>query len=143
MSLPRQSAKLAGVAHDKKHAMCQNAQAAVIGIDIGKNSFHNVGHDKHGATPEVVGPAGGGPAYQPAAVPDPVWRLALARIREAALQQKSAERFMSYIIGSFIFVIGVAMVFFGLSKDWDRPLFFRCGLRNSSLPRFSSRSNIS
>ena len=48
---PRQSAKLARGVHDKGHAMSQNAQAAVtvIGIDIGKNSFHIVGHNKHGA----------------------------------------------------------------------------------------------
>jgi transposase len=26
-----------------------NAAIAVIGIDIGKNSFHIVGHDRHGA----------------------------------------------------------------------------------------------
>ena len=26
-----------------------NSAVAVIGIDIGKNSFHIVGHDKHGA----------------------------------------------------------------------------------------------
>ena len=26
-----------------------NTAIAVIGIDIGKNSFHIVGHDKHGA----------------------------------------------------------------------------------------------
>jgi transposase len=36
---------------DKEHAMSQklNASIAVIGIDIGKNSFHMVGHDHHGA----------------------------------------------------------------------------------------------
>jgi transposase len=47
--LPRQQAKLAG--HQvKEHAMSQklNSAIAVIGIDIGKNSFHIVGHDKSG-----------------------------------------------------------------------------------------------
>jgi len=36
---------------DKEHAMSQklNAAIAVIGIDIGKNSFHLVGHDPRGA----------------------------------------------------------------------------------------------
>jgi hypothetical protein len=35
---------------DKEHAMSQTAQTAVavIGIDIGKNSFHIVGHDELG-----------------------------------------------------------------------------------------------
>src|SRR5918992_2221100 len=43
--------KLARGAKDKEHAMSQklNAAIAVIGIDIGKNSFHAVGHDKRGA----------------------------------------------------------------------------------------------
>src|SRR6188474_1092512 len=38
-------------AKDKEHAMSQtlNAAIAVIGIDIGKNSFHIVGHDERGA----------------------------------------------------------------------------------------------
>jgi transposase len=49
--LPRQQLKLARGAHDNEHAMSQTAQAAVsvIGIDIGKNSFHIVGHDERGA----------------------------------------------------------------------------------------------
>src|SRR6202045_3265859 len=36
---------------DKEHAMSQtlNAAIAVVGIDIGKNSFHVVGHDERGA----------------------------------------------------------------------------------------------
>jgi hypothetical protein len=36
---------------DKEHAMPQklNTAIAVIGIDIGKNSFHVVGHDQGGA----------------------------------------------------------------------------------------------
>src|SRR6266576_1704775 len=44
---PCQYEKLARGAQDKEHAMSQklNAAIAVIGIDIGKNSFHIVGHD--------------------------------------------------------------------------------------------------
>ena len=44
MLLPRQQAKLARGATDKEHAMSQtpNTAIAVIGIDIGKNSFHAV-----------------------------------------------------------------------------------------------------
>jgi hypothetical protein len=40
--LPRQQAKLARGAKDKEHAMSQTPSTAfaVIGIDIGKNSFH-------------------------------------------------------------------------------------------------------
>jgi transposase len=55
--LPRQQAKLARGTKDKEHAMSQtpNTTIAVIGIDIGKNSFHVVGHDARGAT--VMGPA--------------------------------------------------------------------------------------
>jgi transposase len=42
---------LARGTEDKEHAMSQkfNTSIAVIGIDIGKNSFHVVGHDKRGA----------------------------------------------------------------------------------------------
>jgi transposase len=42
---------LARGAHDKEQAMPQTAHTsvAVIGIDIGKNSFHIVGHDERGA----------------------------------------------------------------------------------------------
>jgi transposase len=42
---------LARGAKDKEHAMSQkfNTAIAVIGIDIGKNSFHVVGHDERGA----------------------------------------------------------------------------------------------
>jgi transposase len=50
--LPRhQQAKLARGAKDKEHAMFQtpNTAIAVIGIDIGKNSFHVIGHDARGA----------------------------------------------------------------------------------------------
>ena len=50
-ALPRQQAKLARGAKDKEHAMPHklNSGIAVIGVDIGKNSFHVVGHDKRGA----------------------------------------------------------------------------------------------
>jgi transposase len=49
--LPRQRSKLARGAKDKEHAMSQtfNTAVAVIGIDIGKNSFHIVGLDQRGA----------------------------------------------------------------------------------------------
>jgi transposase len=42
---------LARVSKDKEHAMSQNLNSAVavIGIDIGKNSFHVVGLDDRGA----------------------------------------------------------------------------------------------
>ena len=51
MLLRRQQAKLARRAKDEGHAMSQTANTAiaVIGIDIGKNSFHVVGHDARGA----------------------------------------------------------------------------------------------
>ena len=50
MLRPRQQAKLAGGAKDEEHAMSDklNSAIAVIGIDIGKNSFHVVGHDQRG-----------------------------------------------------------------------------------------------
>jgi transposase len=43
--------KLVRGAKDEEHAMSHklNSGIAVIGIDIGKNSFHVVGHDKGGA----------------------------------------------------------------------------------------------
>jgi transposase len=43
---PCQQNKLARGAKDKEHAMSEkiNPVIAVIGIDIGKNSFHVVGH---------------------------------------------------------------------------------------------------
>jgi transposase len=42
--------KLARGAKDEEHAMSQMLNAvAVVGIDIGKNSFHVVGHDERGA----------------------------------------------------------------------------------------------
>jgi transposase len=49
--LPRQRSKLARGAKDKEHAMFQtlNTTIAVVDIDIGKNSFHIVGHDERGA----------------------------------------------------------------------------------------------
>jgi transposase len=48
---PRQQAKLARGAEDEEHAMSHklNSGVAVIGIDIGKNSFHVVGLDQRGA----------------------------------------------------------------------------------------------
>ncbi len=51
MLLPRQRLKLARGANNKEHAMSQslNSAVAVIGIDIGKNSFHIVGLDERGA----------------------------------------------------------------------------------------------
>jgi transposase len=49
--LPRQRSKLARGVEDKEHAMPEklNARVAVIGIDIGKNSFHVVGLDQRDA----------------------------------------------------------------------------------------------
>jgi transposase len=49
--LPDQQGKLARGAKDKEHAMSEklNNAIAVIGIDIGKNSFHVVGLDVRGA----------------------------------------------------------------------------------------------
>ena len=48
---PRQQAKLARGAEDEEHVMSHklNAAIVVIGIDIGKNSFHVVGLDRRGA----------------------------------------------------------------------------------------------
>jgi transposase len=50
--LPRQQSKLARGAKDEEHAMSHNLNnaVAVIGIDIGKNSFHVVGLDSRGAS---------------------------------------------------------------------------------------------
>ncbi len=48
----RQRAKLAYGDKDREHAMSSkhgNAAASVVGIDIGKNSFHVVGQDDSGA----------------------------------------------------------------------------------------------
>jgi transposase len=49
--LPRQQVTLARGAKDKERAMSEkrNTAIAVIGIDIGKNSFHVVGLDQRGA----------------------------------------------------------------------------------------------
>jgi hypothetical protein len=49
--LPRQRSKLARGAKDKEHAMSEQLKTtiAVMGIDIGKNSFHIVGLDDRGA----------------------------------------------------------------------------------------------
>ena len=51
MLQPYQQAKLGRGTEDKEHAMTPklNSAIAVIGIDIGKNSFHVVGHDQRGA----------------------------------------------------------------------------------------------
>ena len=48
---PCQQRILAGGTEDKEHAMSQKLDTlpTVIGIDIGKNSFHIVGHDQRGA----------------------------------------------------------------------------------------------
>src|SRR6266478_5137958 len=50
-SCPASKRSWARGAKDKEHAMSQtpNTAIAVIGIDIGKNSFHVVGHDARGA----------------------------------------------------------------------------------------------
>jgi len=49
--LPRRRVKLAGGSKVKEHAMSHKLDSAiaVVGIDIGKNSFHVVGQDKRGA----------------------------------------------------------------------------------------------
>ena len=56
MLLPRQQAKLLRGTKDKEHAMSQTPNT-VIGIDIGKNSFHVVGHDAR-AAPSCCGKSG-------------------------------------------------------------------------------------
>ena len=50
MLLPHQHFMLARDTKDKEHAMSQNFNTAiaVVGIDIGKNSFHIVGQDERG-----------------------------------------------------------------------------------------------
>jgi hypothetical protein len=50
--LPRQRSKLARGAKDKEHAMSQALKTAmaVVGVDIGKNSFHVVDLDQGGTT---------------------------------------------------------------------------------------------
>jgi hypothetical protein len=49
--LPRQRSRLARGTNDEEHAMSPNlsSEVAVIGIDIGKNSFRVVGLDARGA----------------------------------------------------------------------------------------------
>src|SRR6267378_1552520 len=49
-SCPLSASKLAGGAKQKEHAMSEklNSVIAVVGIDIGKNSFHVVGLDGRG-----------------------------------------------------------------------------------------------
>jgi transposase len=48
---PRQQEKLARGTKEEEHTMSSklNSAIAVIGIDIDKNSFHVVGHDKRGS----------------------------------------------------------------------------------------------
>jgi hypothetical protein len=43
---------------EKEHAMSQKSSSAiaVVGIDIGKNSFHIVGHDRRGAIVLLAAP---------------------------------------------------------------------------------------
>ena len=50
MLQPGQRAKLVGGSQFKEHTMSPklNSAVAVVGIDIGKNSFHVVGQDKRG-----------------------------------------------------------------------------------------------
>ena len=60
-----------------------SAQIAVIGIDIGKNSFHVVGHDKprfDRPAPEVVARSDRGAARQHHRLASSAWRRASARI---------------------------------------------------------------
>src|SRR5262249_9123883 len=72
--LPRQRRIWQGAAKTKEHAMSQNfnSAVAVIGIDIGKNSFHVVGLADRGAivASEVVAWADRSTASQFAAVPN-------------------------------------------------------------------------
>ena len=51
MLQPLRREKLARGAEVKEHAMSEKVDTtiAVIGIDIGKNSFHVVGYDRRGA----------------------------------------------------------------------------------------------
>ena len=50
--------KQAGLGHRKEYAMSQksSSEIAVIGIDIGKNSFHVVGQDRRGARVHKISP---------------------------------------------------------------------------------------
>ena len=51
MLQPHQQAKLGRGTEDKERIMSEklNSEIAVIGIDIGKNSFHLVGQDRRGS----------------------------------------------------------------------------------------------
>ena len=49
MLLPRQRFMLARGTKDKEHSMSQTPKTSVVGVDIGKNSFHVVGQDERGA----------------------------------------------------------------------------------------------
>src|SRR5450759_769388 len=48
-SCPTSDRMLGRGTEDKEHAMSQISKIAFAGIDIGKNSFHVVGHDGRGA----------------------------------------------------------------------------------------------
>jgi hypothetical protein len=71
-SCPRQQTKLARGGTDEEHAMSQtpNTAMAVIGIDVGKNSFHVVGHDARGAIVLRQKWSRGSAARQYSALPD-------------------------------------------------------------------------
>jgi hypothetical protein len=47
---------LAGGTEDQEHAMSQklDSSPAVIGIDIGKNSFHIIGQNQRGAIDDMI-----------------------------------------------------------------------------------------
>src|SRR6267154_1828962 len=90
-----------GGAKDKEHAMSQkfeSAIAAVIGIDIGKNSFHVVGHDARGAIVlrqkwsrgQVEARPSGSAARQYAALPD----------RHGSLRRRTSPEPQARIAGS-------------------------------------------
>src|SRR5258705_6898289 len=79
---------------EKEHAMSQtlNTTIAVVGIDIGKNSFHIVGHDERGAIVLRQKWSRGqveGRFCQYAAVPDRDGRLALHRVWERLVSQRT------------------------------------------------------
>jgi hypothetical protein len=63
-----------------------NAGIAVIGIDIGKNSFHVVGHDKRGAI-------GHRPDRNPAALQGPAVSYGVSFGRAGAAPRLDSERF--------------------------------------------------